>query len=363
MTEAVLLVDCHNVRGVAAFTHTTAHFISLLDAWFARSGLSSGRGFCYVDHGSSHSAVVLPSGLTLCFAGPTQTADDDIVDDAAFFSLRCSCPVVVVTNDQLLRRRCVAACEQRGGSKKARAKQRKLVPPPRLVGSAVLLAAVHTQSSAVCPALSRLHTIETWVREWCSHSEVTWMRVVAGECLRRLLSRPDLSATSMSVSSCEDAADNTSDSANSHKDTDETIVVSPDVAGSAMAHARQELAERFLLRRSKGTGPVSWLLRDHRIAAVPKQQQAVRRLVAAASQHSADAIATTEANDNQIEQWLQLVVSGSCDSYFEQLSQALGTSDVAILTTTEYQIKNHGVYTVAQKMSHNHGHSKKKRKR
>ena len=108
--SGLLLIDVENVRGKTGFVLGHEELLRRVGGWAMRCGLH-GRVALVVDHGSVAEAFLLKeSGLSVAFAGPTQTADDVLVRTVPARG------ALVVTADGQLGRRCRRRASDGGGS-------------------------------------------------------------------------------------------------------------------------------------------------------------------------------------------------------------------------------------------------------
>ena len=102
--RGLLLVDGNNVRAATGFRFSASEMNSCLDEWGARSGCSSQLAIFW-DHGDTATSFQLPSSTTVFMSGPSQSADDVMVQACGFLASGKD-DIIVVTSDQALRGRC-----------------------------------------------------------------------------------------------------------------------------------------------------------------------------------------------------------------------------------------------------------------
>eukprot|EP01038_Epipyxis_sp_PR26KG_P014628 gene14628-19647_t len=121
--ESIIMIDGDNVRGKASFTVSKERLCDDITCWMKYLGLE-GRVVVIFDHGSNHEAYYIKSsGLTIVFAGPTNTADDIISRDVRWIQENMKTNVIVVTEDHQLKRRCHTASMSSRISKKKKKKE------------------------------------------------------------------------------------------------------------------------------------------------------------------------------------------------------------------------------------------------
>jgi hypothetical protein len=104
----VLIIDGDNIRGKTKFRWSAEQLAELTATW-ARSASLPGRVLLFFDHGDQPDALWDSSGLCIAFAGPSCSADDQIVDAVRYLSREHRAVVTVATADSELRARCSKA--------------------------------------------------------------------------------------------------------------------------------------------------------------------------------------------------------------------------------------------------------------
>ena len=107
--QACLLIDVENLRGLSGFRVSHGTVVTALACW-AREWELTGRVVLAVDHGDEQCGFYVPQvGLAFVFAGPSEKADDVLVE----LVRRPGEEALVVTADRELRVRCRRATRRK----------------------------------------------------------------------------------------------------------------------------------------------------------------------------------------------------------------------------------------------------------
>lgn len=105
--DAVVIVDGDNVRGKADFRWSKAALYDAVGRWTSHDG-RFGRTILFYDHGSEQASYVSGAdGMSVCFSGPSDKADDVIAQGVGMLTRDLETSVYLVTSDAGLASRCV----------------------------------------------------------------------------------------------------------------------------------------------------------------------------------------------------------------------------------------------------------------